>query len=253
MSCRCLRDRAQRRTDPTRACRSTLRTASIAKPATSKTRPRISCGKCRKGAVGPNSSKYVGRKLARDFWVSQTAFNLRSTARVCLRPQGTRAVEPEAIATPAHLIAASRAGSAPPRAVLPHLPGHSRARGRGDEARLSCPRFLWTRIVPRSWRAKSVEGDGKTMIGAAGLVGSEGERSSSMLSITGQAAGAGPLAPGQRWSLAPSTRWCCACCGVSRSRPSPGSSACRSGNWSVGVRGPSPGSDRAARALRGSR
>src|SRR3954466_10082298 len=39
-----------------------------------------------------------------------------------------------------------------------------------------------------------------------------------------------------------STRWCCACCGVSRSRPSPGSSACRSGNWSVGVRGPSPGS-----------
>ena len=47
-----------------------------------------------------------------------------------------------------------------------------------------------------------MEGDGKTMIGAAGLVGSEGERSSSMLSITGQAAGAGPLAPGQRWSLA---------------------------------------------------
>ena len=47
-----------------------------------------------------------------------------------------------------------------------------------------------------------MEGDGKTMIGAAGLVGSEGEFSSSMLSITGQAAGAGPLAPGQRWSLA---------------------------------------------------
>src|SRR3954453_13686063 len=39
-----------------------------------------------------------------------------------------------------------------------------------------------------------------------------------------------------------STRWCCACCGVSRSRPSPGRSACRSGNWSVGRRGPSPGS-----------
>src|SRR5215213_2688507 len=39
-----------------------------------------------------------------------------------------------------------------------------------------------------------------------------------------------------------STRWCCACCGVSRSRPSPGSSACRSGNWSVGARVPSPGS-----------
>ena len=47
-----------------------------------------------------------------------------------------------------------------------------------------------------------MEGDGKTMIDAAGLVGSEGERGSSMLSITGQAAGAGPLAPGQRWSLA---------------------------------------------------
>src|SRR5204862_4111560 len=40
------------------------------------------------------------------------------------------------------------------------------------------------------------------MIDAAGLVGSEGERSSSVLSIPGQAAGAGPLAPGQRWSLA---------------------------------------------------
>src|SRR3954468_3499828 len=39
-----------------------------------------------------------------------------------------------------------------------------------------------------------------------------------------------------------STRSCCACCGGSRSRPSPGSSACRSGNWSVGRRGPSPGS-----------
>ena len=52
-----------------------------------------------------------------------------------------------------------------------------------------------------------MEGDGKTMIGAAGLVGSEGERSSSMLSssmpsITGQAAGAGPLAPGQALDLA---------------------------------------------------
>ena len=40
------------------------------------------------------------------------------------------------------------------------------------------------------------------MIDAAGLVGSEGERSSSMPSIPGPAAGAGPLAPGQRWSLA---------------------------------------------------
>src|SRR4051812_20081057 len=40
------------------------------------------------------------------------------------------------------------------------------------------------------------------MIDAAGLVDSEGERGSSMLSITGQAAGPGPLAPGQRWSLA---------------------------------------------------
>src|SRR3954453_18760573 len=47
-----------------------------------------------------------------------------------------------------------------------------------------------------------MEGDGKTMTGAAGRVGSEGERSSSMLPITGQAAEAGPLAPGQRWSLA---------------------------------------------------
>src|SRR4051794_9637266 len=47
-----------------------------------------------------------------------------------------------------------------------------------------------------------MEGDGKTMIGAAGLVGGEGERSSSMRPITGQAAEAGPLASGQRWSLA---------------------------------------------------
>src|SRR3982751_2292090 len=47
-----------------------------------------------------------------------------------------------------------------------------------------------------------MEGDGKTMIDAAGLVGSEGERSSSMPSIPGPAVGAGPLAPGQRWSLA---------------------------------------------------
>ena len=40
------------------------------------------------------------------------------------------------------------------------------------------------------------------MIDAAGLVGSDGERGSSMLSITGQAAEAAPLAPGQRCSLA---------------------------------------------------
>src|SRR4051794_12805895 len=40
------------------------------------------------------------------------------------------------------------------------------------------------------------------MIDAAGLVGSEGERGSSVLSTPGQGAGAGPLAPGQRWSLA---------------------------------------------------
>src|SRR5829696_5504912 len=39
-----------------------------------------------------------------------------------------------------------------------------------------------------------------------------------------------------------STRGCCACCGVSRSRPSLGSSAFQSGNWSVGARVPSPGS-----------
>jgi transposase len=68
--------------------------------------------------------------------------------------------------------------------------------------RLSCPRFLWTPYCPEKLEDDSVEGDGKTMIGAAGLVGSEGERGSSMLAITGQAAGAGPLAPGQRWSLA---------------------------------------------------
>src|SRR5213593_1471764 len=72
----------------------------------------------------------------------------------------------------------------------------------GQEERLSCPRFLWTPYCPEKLEDDSVEGDGKTMIDAAGLVGSEGERSSSMLSITGQAAGAGPLAPGQRWSLA---------------------------------------------------
>src|SRR3954452_17774500 len=67
---------------------------------------------------------------------------------------------------------------------------------------MSCPRFLWTPYCPEQLEDDSVEGDGKTMIDAAGLVGSEGERGSSMLSITGQAAGAGPLAPGQRWSLA---------------------------------------------------
>ena len=67
---------------------------------------------------------------------------------------------------------------------------------------LSCPRFLWTPYCPEKLEDDSVEGDGKTMIDAAGLVGSEGERSSSMPSITGQATGAGPLAPGQRWSLA---------------------------------------------------
>src|SRR4051812_16866402 len=67
---------------------------------------------------------------------------------------------------------------------------------------LSCPRFLWTPYCPEKLEDDSVEGNGKTMIDAAGLVGSEGERGSSMLSITGQAAGAGPLAPGQRWSLA---------------------------------------------------
>src|SRR3954454_2330705 len=70
------------------------------------------------------------------------------------------------------------------------------------EKRLSCPRFLWTPYCPEKLEDDSVEGNGKTMIDAAGLVGSEGERGSSMLSIPGQAAGAGPLAPGQRWSLA---------------------------------------------------
>src|SRR4051794_15114669 len=67
---------------------------------------------------------------------------------------------------------------------------------------VSCPRFLWTPYCPEKLEDDSVEGNGETMIDAAGLVGSEGERGSSMLSITGQAAGAGPLAPGQRWSLA---------------------------------------------------
>ena len=37
-----------------------------------------------------------------------------------------------------------------------------------------------------------MEGDGKTMIGATGLVGSEGERGSSMLSTTGQATEVSP-------------------------------------------------------------
>src|SRR3954454_19034090 len=68
--------------------------------------------------------------------------------------------------------------------------------------KVSCPRFLWTPYCPEKLEDDSVEGNGKTMIDAAGLVGSEGERGSSMLSIPGQAAGAGPLAPGQRWSLA---------------------------------------------------
>src|SRR3954465_15347643 len=75
-------------------------------------------------------------------------------------------------------------------------------RRKAELLRVSCPRFLWTPYCPEKLEDDSVEGNGKTMIDAAGLVGSEGERSSSMLSITGQAAGAGPLAPGQRWSLA---------------------------------------------------
>ena len=85
-----------------------------------------------------------------------------------------------------------------------------------------------------------MEGDGKTMIGAAGLVGSEGERSSSMLSITGQAAGAGPLAPGQRWSLARKHE---VVLRLLRGEPV-GALACA---------GPRRAQDRAARALRGSR
>src|SRR3954454_11438426 len=71
-----------------------------------------------------------------------------------------------------------------------------------SKASLSCPRFLWTPYCPEKLEDDSVEGNGKTMIDAAGLVGSAGERGSSMLSTTGQGAGAGPLAPGQRWSLA---------------------------------------------------
>ena len=61
-----------------------------------------------------------------------------------------------------------------------------------------------------------MEGDGKTMIGAAGLVGSEGERSSSMLSssmpsITGRPLGLVRSAPGQALDLAIHTA-----CGVVR-------------------------------------
>src|SRR4051812_15962373 len=72
----------------------------------------------------------------------------------------------------------------------------------GARLSLSCPRFLWTPYCSEKLEDDSVEGNGKTMIDAAGLVDSEGERGSSMLSIPGQAAGAGPLAAGQRWSLA---------------------------------------------------
>ena len=83
-----------------------------------------------------------------------------------------------------------------------------------------------------------MEGDGKTMIGAAGLVGSEGERSSSMLSITGQAAGAGPLAPGQRWSLARKHEVV-----LRLLRGEPVEAVSRQFGVPVcGVRGPSPGS-----------
>src|SRR3954454_11865480 len=70
------------------------------------------------------------------------------------------------------------------------------------QAIMSCPRFLWTPYCPEKLEDDSVEGNGKTMIDVAGVVGSEGERSSSIASLTGQATGAGPLAPGQRWSLA---------------------------------------------------
>src|SRR4051794_30030361 len=98
-----------------------------------------------------------------------------------------------------------------------------------------------------------MEGDGKTMIDAAGLVDSEGERSSSMLSITGQAAGAGPLAPGQRWSLARKHEvvlrllW---------GEPVEAVSAVRRAGLATGAlacAGPRRAQDRAARALRGSR
>src|SRR4051812_29753811 len=39
---------------------------------------------------------------------------------------------------------------------------------------LSCPRFLWTPYCPEKLEDDSVEGNGKTMIDEAGLVGSEG-------------------------------------------------------------------------------
>src|SRR3954454_19424510 len=80
--------------------------------------------------------------------------------------------------------------------------GAAKRNPEAKELGVSCPRCLWTPYCPEKLEDDSVEGNGKTMIDAAGLVGSEGERGSSMLSITGQAAGAGPLAPGQRWSLA---------------------------------------------------
>src|SRR4051794_3647225 len=66
----------------------------------------------------------------------------------------------------------------------------SREREHGQNP-VSCPRFLWTPYCPEKLEDDSVEGDGKTMIDVAGVVGSEGERSSSMPSITGQGAGAG--------------------------------------------------------------
>src|SRR3954471_2363417 len=47
--------------------------------------------------------------------------------------------------------------------------------GRGSsQPRVSCPRFLWTPYCPEKLEDDSVEGNGKTMIDAAGLVGSEG-------------------------------------------------------------------------------
>ena len=96
-----------------------------------------------------------------------------------------------------------------------------------------------------------MEGDGKTMIDATGLVGSEGERGSSMLSTTGQAAGAGPLAPGQRWSLARKHEVV-----LRLLRGEPVEAVSRQFGVPVhylACAGPRRAQDRAARALRGSR
>src|SRR4029453_2701798 len=81
----------------------------------------------------------------------------------------------------------ARTGS--PWRDLPPLFGHwNNVFTRFRDWVMSCPRFLWTPYCPEKLEDDSVEGDGKTMIDATGLVG-EGEGGSSMLSTTGAAAG----------------------------------------------------------------